>query len=205
MIKIHPAMPDLYDIIQVPDPVLKQESQVIERIDEGIQNQAMAMINTMYHGAGIGLAANQVNMLNRIFVMDLPEGSWQHGAEKNGVLTIEAGYRSGEREEEIKPDPKVFINPEIIWESEIQSVYEEGCLSMPQQYGEVIRPAQVRVKFQNLNGETCEELYDGLDSHCVQHEIDHLNGVLFIDYLSSLKRNMILRKMKKMNKDAAAL
>ena len=144
-------------------------------------------------------------MLNRIFVMDLPEGFWQHGSEVDGVLTIDAGYRSGAREEEIERNPRVFINPEVVWESEQKSVYDEGCLSLPHQYGEVIRPAQVRVKFQDEVGETYEELFDGLDSHCVQHEIDHLDGILFIDYLSSLKRNMILRKMKKLNKEAGVL
>ena len=198
-------MSNIYDIIKVPDPVLKESAHVIENIDDDIKVQAMTMINTMYHGAGIGLAANQVGKLNRIFVMDLPEGSWAHGEEVDGVLTIEAGYRSGERKEDVEPKPRVFINPEVVWQSDQKSIYEEGCLSIPQQYGEVIRPAQVRVKFQDLDGTTYEEKFDGLDSHCVQHEIDHLNGVLFIDYLSTLKRNMILRKMKKLQKDTAVL
>lgn len=198
-------MPDLYDIIRVPDPVLKEVAHPIQNIDEALKRQAMTMINTMYDGAGIGLAANQVGKLNRMFVMDLPEGMWQHGPEIDGVLTIEAGYKSGEREAERKSNPRVFINPEVIWSSEQKSVYDEGCLSLPQQYGEVVRPAQVRVKFQDVDGEIYEELFDGLDSHCVQHEIDHLDGVLFIDYLSSLKRNMILRRMKKINKEMAAL
>ena len=198
-------MTDLYNIVKVPDAVLKQKAQVVESINADIQSQVERMIATMYAGAGIGLAANQVSLLNRIFVMDLPEGTWQHGPEINGVLTIDAGYRSGEREEELMKDPRAFINPEVIWESEQKSIYDEGCLSIPNLYGEVIRPAQVRVKFQDEKGDTHEELFDGLDSHCVQHEIDHLNGVLFIDYLSSLKRNMILRKMKKYNKEASAL
>ncbi len=198
-------MADTYNIIKVPDPVLKQTAHVIENIDATIQTQVSRMIETMYEGAGIGLAANQVNILNRVFVMDLPEGSWQHGPEINGILTIDAGYRSGERDEAPMREPRAFINPEVTWSSEQKSVYDEGCLSMPQQYGEVIRPAQVRVKFQDVEGQTCEEEFDGLDSHCVQHEIDHLNGVLFIDYLSSLKRNMILRKMKKLQKDAGVL
>ena len=198
-------MADLYDIIKVPDPVLKETAQVIESIDDAVKKQAEIMINTMYEGAGIGLAANQVNKLNRIFVMDLPEGVWQYGEEVDGVLTIEAGYKSGEREEEIMRQPRAFINPKVIWESEHKSVYEEGCLSMPYQYGEVIRPAQVRIEFQDLEGNTHEDLFEGLDSHCVQHEIDHLDGVLFIDYLSSLKRNMILRKMRKFNKEEQAL
>ena len=198
-------MIDVYEIIKVPDAVLKETAQEIQNIDVAVQQQAVKMINTMYDGAGIGLAANQVGLLNRMFVMDLPEGSWVHGPEKDGILTIEAGYKSGERDEALIRDPRAFINPEIIWKSDQRSVYEEGCLSIPGQYGEVIRPAQVRVKFQDVQGETHEELFDGLESHCVQHEIDHLNGVLFIDYLSSLKRNMILRKMKKLKKETAAL
>jgi peptide deformylase len=198
-------MIDVYEIIKVPDAVLKETAQEIQNIDGDIKQQAVKMINTMYEGAGIGLAANQVGLLNRMFVMDLPEGSWVHGEEKDGLLTIEAGYKSGERDEELIQNPRAFINPEVIWESEKRSVYEEGCLSIPGQYGEVIRPAQVRVKFQDVQGDTHEELFDGLESHCVQHEIDHLNGVLFIDYLSSLKRNMILRKMKKLKKETAAL
>ena len=199
-------MTNTYHIIKVPDPVLKETARVVENINEDIQAQINKMVATMYEGAGIGLAANQVNILNRIFVMDLPEGAWVHGPEVGGVLTIEAGYKSGERDDDAPMrQPRAFINPEVIWESEQRSAYDEGCLSLPQQYGEVIRPAQVRVKFQDAQGSTQEELFDGLDSHCVQHEIDHLNGVLFIDYLSGLKRNMILRKMKKYNKDAQVL
>lgn len=198
-------MPDLYDIVKVPSAVLKETAHEVQKIDADVQAQVKRMINTMYEGAGIGLAANQVGLLNRIFVMDLPEGAWVHGPEVNGVLTIEAGYRSGQKEDTPMKKPRAFINPEVIWKSEQRSVYDEGCLSIPGQYGEVIRPAQVRVKFLDEQGDTHEEEFDGLDSHCVQHEIDHLNGVLFIDYLSSLKRNMILRKMKKLNKDAAAL
>lgn len=198
-------MSDIYHVIKVPDPVLKEQAHAVENINADIQAQIARMTNTMYEAAGIGLAANQVNILNRIFVMDLPQGSWVHGPEVNGILTIDAGYRSGESDGEAMRKPRVFINPEVIWASEQKSIYEEGCLSIPQLYGEVIRPAQVRVKFQDGEGATHEELFDGLDSHCVQHEIDHLDGVLFIDYLSSLKRNMILRKMKKYNKDAAAL
>ncbi len=190
-------MTNLYPIIKVPDPVLKQEAQMVQNIDDAIRTQVDTMINTMYHGAGIGLAANQVNKLNRIFVMDLPDGSWVHGEEKDGVIEV---LSATPPEEEIAPNPLAMINPEIIWESELQSVYEEGCLSIPKQYAEIVRPAQVRVKFTNYHGEVCEEQYDGLHSHCVQHEIDHLDGVLFTDYLSSLKRNMILKRAKKVIK-----
>ncbi|MCI5060658.1 MAG: peptide deformylase [Alphaproteobacteria bacterium] len=198
-------MSDVYEIIKVPDPVLKQSAQAIENISADIQTQAQKMVDTMYYGAGIGLAANQVNILNRIFVMDVPEGAWRHGPEIDGVLTIEAGYRSGEAEEGRIRAPRVFINPEVVWESEQKSVYEEGCLSIPLQYAEVIRPAQVRVKFQDLKGDMHEEEFDGLDSHCVQHEIDHLNGVLFFDYISALKRNMMIKRVKKITKEAQAL
>ena len=198
-------MTNTYNIIKVPNAVLKETAMAVENIDSNIQTQVERMIATMYEGAGIGLAANQVGLLNRIFVMDLPEGSWQHGREINGVLTIDAGYRSGEADAQAIKKPRAFINPEVIWESPQKSVYDEGCLSLPGQYGEVIRPAKVRVKFQDEKGARFEEEFDGLDSHCVQHEIDHMDGVLFIDYLSSLKRNMILRKMKKINKDASVL
>jgi peptide deformylase len=198
-------MPETYKIVNVPDPVLKETAHDVQNIDSDIQKQIERMQTTMYAGAGIGLAANQVGFLNRIFVMDLPEGMWTHGEEVNSVLTINAGYRSGERDEAPVRKPRAFVNPEIVWTSEQRSVYEEGCLSIPGQYGEVIRPAQCRVKFLDEKGQSHEEEFDGLESHCVQHEIDHLNGVLFIDYLSSLKRNMILRKMKKLNKDAAVL
>lgn len=198
-------MVDLYDIVKVPDPVLKQEASVIENIGDDVYMQIERMYGTMKEAKGIGLAANQVGLLNRVFVMDLPEGYWHYGDTINNVKTINAGYRSGGREEDIVSAPRAFINPTIIWESEEKSVYEEGCLSIPGQYADVVRPASVRVKFINENGEEAEELFEGLDSHCVQHEIDHLNGVLFIDYLSSLKRNMILRKVKKFLKDTVAL
>ncbi len=190
-------MVDLYDIIKVPDPVLKQKAQPVQIIDDEIRTQIDTMINTMYHGAGIGLAANQVNMLNRIFVMDLPDNSWVHGDEKNGIIQVISQSPKGE----IEMAPLAMINPEVVWQSELQSVYEEGCLSIPKQYADVVRPAQVRVKFLDYNGDDQEELYDGLHSHCVQHEIDHLNGVLFTDYLSSLKRNMILKRAKKTIKE----
>lgn len=196
---------DVYQIVNVPDPVLKQTASVIENINADIQAQSNKMVNTMYEGRGIGLAANQVGILNRMFVMDLPEGAWQYGEEIDGILQIEAGYRSGNGDQEVMRQPRVFINPKVVWESEQRSVYEEGCLSMPGQYANVVRPAAVKVTYQDTDGATYEEEFEGLDSACVQHEIDHLNGVLFIDYISSLKRNMILKKMRKLNKDASAL
>jgi peptide deformylase len=177
---------DLYNIIIVPDPVLRQTAQPVGRVDDSIRAQMNKMLNTMYDAPGIGLAANQVGLLNRVLVMDL-------------------SYRRAKTEEEgpesEEPKPILMANPEIIWESEEISVMEEGCLSIPGQYAEVERPARVRVKYIGYNNEVGELEAEGLLSHCVQHEIDHLNGVLFVDYLSSLKRNMILRKVEKSKKN----
>ncbi len=170
-------MSKLYEIITVPDPVLKQTAQEVATVTPEIQKQMDKMLATMYDAPGIGLAANQVGLLNRVLVMDLSR-----------------------RDEEQEAAPIFMANPEIIWESEEMSVLEEGCLSIPQQYADVERPAQVRVKYLDFDGKQAELEASGLLSHCVQHEIDHLNGVLFIDYLSSLKRNMILRKLDKMKK-----
>lgn len=173
----------LLPIIIVPNPVLKEKARMIERVTEDIKIQAANMLETMYDAPGVGLAANQVGQLNRIFVMD----------------TV---YR---KEPETR-NPIVMINPEIIWKSEDLSIMEEGCLSIPQQYAEVERPKIVKVKFLDVNGQSQEmETEDTLTSHCIQHELDHLNGVLFIDYLSRLKRNMILRRVDKMQKDGVIL
>ncbi len=168
---------DLYTIITVPHPSLRKKAREVPRIDDAVRAQMDRMLRTMYEAPGIGLAANQVDILNRVLVMDLSK-----------------------RNEEEKPAPIFMANPEVIWESEEMSVMEEGCLSIPQQYADVERPALVRVKYLGYDGKIAELEAEGLLSHCVQHEIDHLNGVLFVDYLSSLKRNMILRKVDKLKK-----
>lgn len=170
-------MSALYDIIITPDPVLKQTATEVGSITSDIQTQMDRMLATMYDAPGIGLAANQVGLLNRVLVMDLSR-----------------------RDENEDPAPIFMVNPEIIHESEEMSVMEEGCLSIPQQYADVERPAEVAVKYIDYNGKEAELKASGLLSHCVQHEIDHLNGVLFVDYLSSLKRNMLLRRLEKMKK-----
>lgn len=169
-------------IIIVPDPVLKTVAAPVERVDDVIRQQFDAMLQTMYDAPGIGLAANQVNMLNRVLVMDteVREG----GTDKKPIF---------------------MANPVILWQSEEISVMEEGCLSIPGQFAEVERPAKVRVQYLDYNNAQQEMEAEGLLSHCVQHEIDHLNGVLFVDYLSMLKRNMLLRRVAKMVKDQNAL
>ena len=173
----------LLPIIIVPDPVLKETAKPIETITEAVKKQAQDMLDTMYDAPGVGLAANQVGMLNRMFVMDTK-------------------YKKAPESRK----PIVMINPEIVWRSDELSIMEEGCLSIPQQYAEVERPKIVRVRYIDLTGQFQEvESDDELMSHCIQHELDHLNGILFIDYLSRLKRNMILRKVDKMRKDGAIL
>lgn len=166
-----------YEIITVPDPVLKQVAQPVDKVDDKIRAQMDGMLQAMYDAPGIGLAANQVSLLNRVLVMDLSN-----------------------RDEDEEPNPIFMANPEIIHESEEMSVMQEGCLSIPKQHADVERPAIVRVKYLDYNGKQAELEAEGLLSHCVQHEIDHLNGVLFVDYLSSLKRNMILKKVAKLKK-----
>ena len=173
---------DKFEIIKVPDPVLKAVAKEVSAVDDGVRAQLDRMLHTMYEAPGIGLAANQVGLLNRVIVMDVAQ-----------------------REEPETRKPIFMVNPQIIWESEEPSVWEEGCLSIPGHYADVQRPLEVRVKYLDYNGKTQEDTFEGLASHCVQHEIDHLNGVLFIDHLSTLKRNMIMKKIQKQQKDSEAL
>lgn len=159
-------------ILVAPDPRLKTRAKPVETIDDDLRRLIDDMLETMYDAPGIGLAAPQVGVLKRLLVLDV------------------AG-------KDDPPAPMAFVNPEIVWESEEMNVYEEGCLSIPSHYAEVERPARVKVRFLDRDGNRQEIEADGLLATCLQHEIDHLDGKLFIDYLSSLKRNMILRKLKK--------
>ena len=168
----------LRDIIILPDKRLRQVSEPVGKITAEIKKLVEDMFDTMYEAPGIGLAAIQVGMPKRVVTMDLAK----------------------------KDDPKapqVFINPEILWASEEKATYEEGCLSIPEFYGDVERPAQVKVKYLDLEGEPHEVEANGLLATCLQHEIDHLNGVLFIDHLSKLKRDRVLKKFEKAAKRAA--
>ena len=173
---------DKYQIIKIPDPVLKQMAKEVSKVDDEIRVQMDRMLKAMYEAPGIGLAANQVGMLNRVIVMDIAQREDDKATRK----------------------PIFMVNPQIIWRSEEPSVWEEGCLSIPGQYAEVERPLEVRVKYLDYSGQQQEQTFSELGSHCVQHEIDHLNGVLFIDHLSSLKRNMLMKRYKK-QQDAEAL
>ena len=162
----------LRDIIILPDPRLRQVSDPVKAIDAETRRLVEDMFETMYAAPGIGLAAIQVGVPKRVVTLDL--------AKKDEPL-----------------QPLVFINPEIVWSSEEKAVYEEGCLSIPEYYEEVERPARVKVKFLDLDGKPHEAEADGLFATCIQHEIDHLNGVLFIDHISKLKRNMVTKRFAK--------
>lgn len=148
------------------------------------------MLETMYDAPGIGLAAPQIGVLDRIVVMDLGDKEIAEGLE-------------GEEAELAARNPRFFVNPEILWSSEETFTYEEGCLSVPSYYDEVERPARVRVSYLNYQGEKIEEEIDGLYAVCFQHELDHLNGVLFIDHLSRLRRDRAVTKVKKHQRMAA--
>ena len=168
----------LRPILIHPDPRLKKLCDPITEFTPDLAELADDMLATMYDAPGVGLAAPQIGVMRRIIVMDC-------------MKTPDA------------PRPIVLINPEIIWSGEDTSVYEEGCLSIPDQFAEVTRPATVRARWQDLTGAVQEEEFTGLWATCVQHEIDHLNGKLFIDYLGPLKRQMITRKMEKLKREMA--
>ena len=168
----------LREIITIPDKRLRLKSERVEKIDSGIKKLVEDMFETMYDAPGIGLAAIQLGIAKRVVTMDLS------------------------KKEEDEGKPLVFINPEITWSSEEKSTYEEGCLSIPEYYEEVERPAEVKVKYLDLDGKSHEITAKGLLATCLQHEIDHLNGILFIDHLSKLKRDMIIKKFTKAAKRA---
>lgn len=198
-------MTDIYDIIYHPDPVLRKVAQPIDKMDASVKAQAEKMLATMYAARGIGLAANQVNITNRMFVMDVDPHSWAYRNDKASVLEVESTHRNHDEEAEPESHAIVMINPEIVKESEQKSVCLEGCLSLPQQFADVERPAHVVVSYVDMDGHKQEMKASGLVSHCVQHELDHLNGVLFIDYLSRLKRNTLVRKLEKYKKSEGLL
>ncbi|WP_294930950.1 peptide deformylase [uncultured Paracoccus sp.] len=170
----------LRNILIHPDPRLKKTCDPVARITPEIETLAADMLATMYEAPGVGLAAPQVGVLSRLFVMDC------------------------NKDPEVEPQPLVMVNPRITWSSEGLNSYEEGCLSIPDQYGEITRPAEVRVEWLGLDGKTHQREFDGLWATCAQHEIDHLDGKLFIDYLSPLKRQMITRRMVKLKREKAA-
>lgn len=169
----------LREIIKLPDKRLRLKSEAVKRIDAGIRKLVDDLFETMYDAPGIGLAAIQIGVAKRVVTMDLSKKEDDH-------------------------KPHVFINPEVVWKSDEKSKYEEGCLSIPEFYEEVERPAQVKVKYLDIDGNHREIEASGLLATCLQHEIDHTNGVLFIDYISKLKRDRIVKKFTKAAKKEEA-
>ena len=169
----------LRPILIHPNPKLKKVCEPVLEIDDALIELSDDMLETMYHAPGIGLAAPQIGVLNRIIVMDC------------------------EKDEATNRKPIVMINPEIVFSSDEESTYEEGCLSIPEQFAEIKRPTSVQVRWVDTNGTEQEQEFHGLWSTCVQHEIDHLDGKLFIDYLSTIKRQLITRKMQKFKREMA--
>ena len=163
------------DILIIPDKRLRLKSEAVKAVDKALRALVDDMFATMYAAPGIGLAAIQVGVAQRLVIMDL--------AKKDDP-----------------PQPQVFINPEVTWAADEKSTYEEGCLSIPEYYEEVTRPSAVKVKYLDLDGTPQEIAASGLLATCLQHEIDHTNGVLFIDYISKLKRDMVMKKFKKVAK-----
>ncbi len=172
-------MPKL-PIVTLPDPILRQKSAAVETVGDEVRSFASDMLETMYAAPGIGLAAVQLGVLRRILVLDTVKGE---GVPKN---------------------PFVLINPEILSSGDTPRVHEEGCLSIPQMYAEVERPALVRVRYVDLEGKLQEHDFADLQATVVQHEIDHLEGILFIDHLSRLRRNLLIRRYQKIQRERAA-
>jgi peptide deformylase len=171
-------------ILEVPDPGLRAVAAPVAQVDDRVRAIAADMLETMYAARGIGLAATQVGITERIVVIDLQETEGE-----------------GEEAQPVRR-PRTFFNPELSWVSDELSTYSEGCLSIPEQYAEVERPARCRISWLDEAGDAQEEEMDGLLATCIQHEIDHLNGVLFIDHISRLKRDMVLKKLAKARKAA---
>ncbi|ESQ83439.1 peptide deformylase [Asticcacaulis sp. AC466] len=173
------------EILTVPNPVLKQVSKPVAVVDDALRALMDDMLETMYDAPGIGLAAIQIGEPVRVIVMDLQEKP------------------EDDPEGEAVKKPRYFVNPEIVWKSDDTAPYEEGCLSVPEIYDEVQRPARVKLRYLDYNGNPVEEDAEGLFAVCIQHEMDHLEGVLFIDHLSKLKRDRAVTKVKKLTRNAA--
>ena len=167
----------LRKILIEPDPILRKKSEALEKVDDQTRKLMKDMLETMYKAPGIGLAAIQIGISKRIIVIDVS------------------------KDKEKKKEPLFLVNPEIIYKSDKTAIYEEGCLSLPGHFAEIERPAECTTRYIDFNGKKKELKADGLLATCIQHEVDHLNGILFIDYLSKLKKDMIIKKLVKHKKE----
>ena len=177
-------------ILTEPNKILREKSLRVENVDKDIQRLMDDMLETLYAAPGIGLAAIQVGVAKRVIVMDI---SRDRDRDKD---------KDKDKDKEPKKNPMYFVNPEIVWKSEDKFTYEEGCLSVPNQFAEIDRSKQCHVKYTDYNGHSQKLKADGLLSTCIQHEIDHVEGILFIDYLSKLKKEMIIKKLSKQTKES---
>ena len=188
------------DIIEVPDNRLKTISTPVETVSDDTRALMDDMLETMYHANGIGLAAIQIGVPERVIVMDIAPSSDDESSDEANENGREDRYDLSGLENE---GPRFFVNPEIVWTSDEMNNYQEGCLSVPGFYDDVERPAECRVKFLDYDGQAQEIHCEGLLATCIQHEMDHLNGIVFLDHLSRLKRQMVLKKIRKAERDTA--
>jgi len=176
-------------LIIAPDPLLKKISKPVEKVDDALREFMQNMIATMYQENGIGLASVQVGILKRVLVMDIDYEIEDHNRHHNHDNCSGVHVKNS--------NPQYFINPEIIEFSKNNSSFNEGCLSFPGARAEVIRPESIKLKYLDFNGENQVKIFDGISATCIQHEIDHLNGITFVDKISPVKREMILKRIKK--------
>lgn len=186
------------EILEVPDPRLKTISTPVEphEFNDELRQLVEDMFETMYDAPGIGLAAIQIGVPKRVLVIDLQPEDLDAEPEECGHDHGHGGH--SHKHYPLKKEPRIFINPEILDPAEELATYQEGCLSVPEIFADVDRPATCRVRYQDLDGTVHEEALDGLMATCLQHEMDHLEGILFIDHLSRLKRGMALKKLQKL-------
>ena len=180
-------------ILTEPNKILREKTLRVENVNKDIQQLMDDMLETLYAAPGIGLAAIQVGVAKRVIVMDISRSRNDIGRDKDDI---------NKKEDKEPKKPMYFVNPEIVWKSEDKYTYEEGCLSVPNQFAEIDRPKQCHVRHLDYNGQPQELKADGLLATCIQHEIDHLEGILFIDYLSKLKKEMIIKKLSKQTKES---
>jgi len=173
----------LREILTEPNKLLREKSLAVEKVDEDLQKLMNDMLETMYAAPGIGLAAIQIGVPKRVIVLDI---EWRNKSES-----------TNDEKQVVKRNPMCFVNPEIITKSTNNSTYEEGCLSVPGQFAEIERPDKCRIKYLDYYGQLKELMAEGMFATCIQHEMDHLEGILFIDYLSKLKKSMIVKKLVK--------
>ena len=180
-------------ILTEPNKILRKKSLRVDNVDKNIQQLMDDMLETLYAAPGIGLAAIQIGIAKRVIVMDISRSRNDIGRDKEDIIK--------NKNRELR-NPMYFVNPEIIWKSEDKFTYEEGCLSVPNQFAEINRSKQCHVKYLDYNGNPKALKADGLLATCIQHEMDHLEGILFIDYLSKLKKEMMIKKLTKQKKES---